>query len=91
MRRRESEERRIQALFARSEPSPITASEWTARIRQSKYPMGDGRAPWEVLAHTSLAETHTGAEKCSKKRVDTQRSESVCKNRCARVVVWRGG
>ena len=66
MRRRESEERRIQALFARSEPSPITASEWTARIRQSKYPMGDGRAPWEVLAHTSLAETHT--EEQSKKK-----------------------
>ena len=68
MRRRESEERRIQALFARSEPSPITASEWTARIRQSKYPMGDGRAPWEVLAHTSLAETHTRSRKVQQKK-----------------------
>ena len=75
MRRRESEERRIQALFARSEPSPITASEWTARIRQSKYPMGDGRAPWEVLAHTSLAETHTGAEQ---KRGWTHNGAKAC-------------
>ena len=77
MRRRESEERRIQALFARSEPSPITASEWTARIRQSKYPMGDGRAPWEVFAHISRGDAHRSRQVQQKKGGHTTERKRV--------------